>query len=54
MKAPDAPNYIEAINKERTKLAAFKTWEKVSDEELKRCKFPAPIALLFTRKRDGA
>ena len=53
MKAPDAPNYIEAINKERTKLVAFKTWEKVSDEDLKRCKFPVPIALLLSRKRDG-
>ena len=50
----EAPQWIEAISKERLKLEATKTWRACTDEELKQKKTVIPIALILSKKRDGA
>ena len=53
LKSEDAPKWVQAIDKEKTKLLAFETWRKLNDEEVQAAKNPVPIALLLTIKRDG-
>jgi hypothetical protein len=53
LKSEDAPKWIQAITKERTKLLAFQTWRNLSDAELQNAKNPVPVALILTKKRCG-
>ena len=50
----EAPQWIEAIAKERLKLEATKTWRACTGEELKKNKTAIPTALILSKKRDGA
>ena len=53
LRSEEAPKWVQAIDKEKTKLIAFKTWRNLSDEELSRAKSAVPVALILTKKRDG-
>eukprot|EP00392_Amoebophrya_sp_AT5.2_P007235 g7249.t1 len=49
----DAPHWIQAINKEKTKLEAFKTWRSCTEQEENSARGVVPVAIVLTRKRDG-
>ena len=52
LKSEDSPKWIQAIDKEKTKLLAFKTWRNLNDDEMIQAKNPVPIVLILTIKRD--
>ena len=48
----DQPSWIKAIDREKTKLAAAKTWRDATPDELKSQKQVLPVQIILTRKRD--
>ena len=53
LKSEDSPQWLEALNREKTKFEAANTWREPTDEEIKQNKKVIPIAILLTKKRDG-
>ena len=54
LKSPDAPSWVTAITREKTKLEAAKTWRALTMEEQRKQKHVVHVALILTKKRDGA
>ena len=48
----DAPKWIKAMDREKTKLLAAETWREPKDDEWQDVKQIVPIAVILTRKRD--
>ena len=53
LSSKDAPSWVAAMTKEKTKLHAFETWREMTDEEKKLDKKPIPVAVILTKKRCG-
>ena len=53
LSSKDAPSWVAAMTKEKTKLHAFETWREMTDEEKKLDKIPIPVAVILTKKRCG-
>jgi hypothetical protein len=53
LKTPDAPRWLEAINREKLKLIAAETWRELTHSESQTYKDVIPIVVLLTKKRDG-
>ncbi|CAD7943975.1 unnamed protein product [Amoebophrya sp. A120] len=54
LRAPDAPSWLQAMDREKLKQEAYKVWRELTDEEMKKEKQILPIAMVLTRKRDGS
>ena len=52
VRTPEAPQWVEAISREKLKLEAQNTWRELDDSELQKQKQVLPIAILLNRKRD--
>lgn len=53
LRSSDAPKWLEAVDREKLKLEAAKTWRPLTREEMTEDKQVVPVAILLTRKRDG-
>ena len=53
LRSEDAPSWITALQREKTKLEAAGTWREPTEEELATNKKVVPVAILLTKKRDG-
>ena len=53
LRSEDAPSWITALDREKTKLEASGTWREPTPEEVATNKKVVPVAILLTKKRDG-
>ena len=54
LRSEDSPQWLTAMNREKTKLEAANTWREPTEEELRKKKQVVPVAILLTKKRDGS
>ena len=53
LRSEDAPSWVTAMQREKTKLEAAGTWREPTEDELAIKKKVVPVAILLTKKRDG-